>query len=99
MAAMVAAQEAAEIAVRSIGRGYDILDDLRLEHCKCKFINSRLIEIDEDSRRELVLPGGNSVPNVSNSIKCYKGESTTLTSEVLSFEKVYLSSSYNPCGT
>ena len=88
MAPKVPADEAAEIAIGSIGRGYDISADLRLKFCKGDSINSRLIEIDEDDVREVVLPGRVSIPNVSKSIKCDKGERTRFRSDVLSFQQV-----------
>lgn len=83
------AHKAAEIAIGSVGRGYDISSDIRLKFCKGESINSRLIEIDEDDVREVVLPGGVSLPNVSKSIKCDKGERTRFRSDVLSFQQVY----------
>lgn len=45
MALKVGAPQAAEIAIASIGRGYDVSIDLRLKYCKGE---SRLIEIDDD---------------------------------------------------
>lgn len=83
------AHKAAEIAIGSIGRGYDISSDIRLKFCKGDSIHSRLIEIDEDNDvREVVLPGGVSLPNVSKLIKCDKGERTRFRSDVLSFQQM-----------
>lgn len=87
------AHKAAEIAIGSIGRGYDISSDIRLKFCKgdsnSNSIHSRLIEMDEDNDvREVVLPGGVSLPNVSKLIKCDKGERTRFRSDVLSFQQV-----------
>lgn len=83
------AHKVAEIAIGSIGRGYDISSDIRLKFCKGDSIHSRLIEIDEDNDlREVVLPGGVSLPNVSKLIKCDKGERTRFRSDVLSFQQV-----------
>ena len=87
MALKVSPSEAANIAIQSIGRGYDISLDLRLKYCKG---DSRLIEIDEDHGREIILPGSISIPNVSKSIRCDKGERTRFRSDVLSFQQVYL---------
>ncbi|KAI4296181.1 hypothetical protein L6164_036160 [Bauhinia variegata] len=87
MALKVPAPKAAEIAIGSIGRGYDISTDLRLKYCKGDPVNSRLIEIDDDGR-EVVLPGGVSIPNVSKSIKCDKGERTRFRSDVLPFQQM-----------
>lgn len=86
MALKVPAREAANNAIQSIGRGYDISVDLRLKYCKGNF--GRLIEIGEDQGREIVLPGGIPIPNVSKSIKCDKGERTRFRSDVLSFQQM-----------
>ncbi|XP_024025800.1 uncharacterized protein LOC21411513, partial [Morus notabilis] len=74
-----------------IGRGYDISTDLRLKYCKGgDSSDSRLIEIDEDDGREIVLPSGITISNVSKSIQCDKGERTRFRSDVLSFQQVFL---------
>lgn len=90
MALKLSAPEAAKVALQSIGCGYDISLDLRLKYCKGDSVNPRLIEIDEDQGREVVLPGGIVIPNVSKSIKCDKGERTRFRSDVLSFQQVSL---------
>lgn len=81
-------QSAAEKAVSVLGFGYDISNDIRLSACKSGPSGSRLIELDETLTRDLVLPGGIVVPNVSASIKCDKGERTRFRSDVLSFNQV-----------
>ncbi|KAK6805272.1 hypothetical protein RDI58_003057 [Solanum bulbocastanum] len=88
MALKLPAAEAAKVAIQSIGCGYDISLDLRLKYCKGHPSNSRLIEIDENEGREVVLPGGISIPNVSKSIKCDKGEHIRFRSDVLSFQQM-----------
>ncbi|XP_051137250.1 MACPF domain-containing protein At4g24290 [Andrographis paniculata] len=85
MALKLPPADAAMVAIQAIGRGYDISLDLRLKYCKG---DSRLIEIDEDQGREIVIPGGISVPNVSKSIKCDKGERTRFRSDVLTFQQM-----------
>ncbi|KAL0454482.1 UNVERIFIED_CONTAM: MACPF domain-containing protein [Sesamum latifolium] len=85
MALKLPPEEAAKIAIQSIGRGYDISLDLRLKYCKG---DSRLIEIDEDQGREIVLPGGISISDVSKSINCDKGERTRFSSDVLTFQQM-----------
>ncbi|KAL3843663.1 hypothetical protein ACJIZ3_001066 [Penstemon smallii] len=85
MALKLPAEEAAKVAIQSIGRGYDISLDLRLKYCKG---DSRLIHIDEDQGREIVLPAGISIPNVSKFIKCDKGERTRFRSDVLTFQQM-----------
>ncbi|XWS40399.1 hypothetical protein CRYUN_Cryun18bG0137800 [Craigia yunnanensis] len=88
MALRVPAPKAAEIAIGSIGCGYDIGMDLRLKYCKGDSKDSCLIEVDEDGGREIVFPGGISISNVSKSIKCDKGERTRFSSDVLSFQQM-----------
>lgn len=89
MALKVSPSKAAEIAIQSIGLGYDIAIDLRLKYCKgYHSTNSRLIEIDEDQGRDIVLPGGILIPSVSKSIKCDKGERMRFSSDILSFQQV-----------
>ncbi|KDP42447.1 hypothetical protein JCGZ_00244 [Jatropha curcas] len=88
MALRLPAPRAAEYAIGSIGRGYDITADLRLKYCKGDAKDSPLIDIDEAGGREIVLPGGISIPNVSKSIKCDKGERTRFRSDVLSFQQM-----------
>lgn len=97
MALKVSPLKAAEIAIQSIGLGYDIAIDLRLKYCKRdtgsnNSNDSRLIDIDEDQGREIVLPGGISIPSVSKSIKCDKGERMRFSSDVLSFQQVCIRS-------
>lgn len=91
MALKVSAREAAKIAIGSIGRGYDISDDLRLKYCKGQTIDSRLIDVGDEGGREIVLPGGIVIQNVPKSINCDKGERTRFRSDVLSFQQVLFS--------
>ncbi|CAN1305845.1 MACPF domain-containing protein At4g24290 [Linum perenne] len=88
MALRLPAPKAAEFAIGSIGLGYDIAVDLRLKYRKGDVNDSRLIEIDEDGGREIVLSGGIVIPNVPKSIKCDKGERTRFRSDVLSFQQM-----------
>lgn len=90
MALKLSAAKAAQVAIGSIGRGYDISADLRLKFCKGDSEDSHLIEIDEDHCQEIALPAGIVIPDVPTSIKCDKGERTRFRSDVLSFQQVYL---------
>ena len=85
-------QSAAEKAVSVIGFGYDLSMDIRLTACKPGPSGSRLIELDERITKDLVVPGGVVVPNVSASINCDKGERTRFRSDVLSFSQVIMTS-------
>ncbi|KAF7143533.1 hypothetical protein RHSIM_Rhsim05G0114100 [Rhododendron simsii] len=88
MALKASAPEAANVAIQSIGRGYDISLDVRLKYCKGDLSAPRLIEFGEDQGREIILPDGISIPNVSKSIKCDKGERTRFRSDVISFQQM-----------
>lgn len=79
---------AAETAIGSIGLGYDLTEDLRLKYCKGKSPESRLIGIDEEQVRDILIPGGILIQNVSKSINCDKGERMRFSSDTLSFQKV-----------
>lgn len=86
---------AAETAIDSIGLGYDLAVDLRLKYCKKQqqqqqHDDPRLITIDSDDKvRDITIPGGILIPNVSKSIKCDKGERLRFSSDVLSFQQVH----------
>lgn len=83
-------QSAAEKAVSVIGYGYDLTCDIRLTGCKPGPSGSTLIELNETVTKDLVVPGGVVVPNVSPAIKCDKGERTRFHSDVLTFNQVSL---------
>ncbi|KHN17422.1 MACPF domain-containing protein isoform B [Glycine soja] len=80
MAPRVSSLEAAQKAINSIGLGFDITQDIAFDNCKK---GSRLIFVNEKQCRNLEIPGGVSIPNVPNSIKCVRGESIRVHSEML----------------
>ncbi|KAK9292290.1 hypothetical protein L1049_020254 [Liquidambar formosana] len=86
--ASAAALRAAEVAIESIGLGYDIANDLRLKYCKKSSVDPRLVAIGDDQLRHIAIPGNISIPNVSKSIKCDKGERMRHSSDVLSFQQM-----------
>ncbi|PWA79534.1 membrane attack complex component/perforin (MACPF) domain-containing protein [Artemisia annua] len=89
MALKLPANEAAKVAIESIGCGYDISLDLRLKYRKSLLIdNNSNDDGDEGGGRDIVLPGGLLISNVSKSIKCDKGERTRFRSDVLSFQQM-----------
>lgn len=82
-------QSTAESAIRSIGLGYDIANDIRLKHCKQRNLpDPLLIELDHDEVQDIVLPGNLTVAGVPKSIKCDKGERMRFRSDVLSFQQM-----------
>lgn len=88
MALKVPPQKAAELAINSIGLGYDVAADIRLKYCKRELPDPCLIELDSGQVQDIVLPGGITVSNVPKSIKCDKGERTRFRSDVLSFQQM-----------
>ena len=90
MALKASAQGAAEAAIAAIGRGYDVVSDVRLKYCKGRLADpdARLIDLSRDEVQDVVLPGGIKVATVPKSIKCDKGERTRFRSDVLSFQQV-----------
>ncbi|KAK7399326.1 hypothetical protein VNO78_10508 [Psophocarpus tetragonolobus] len=85
MAPRVSSLEAAQKAINSIGLGFDITQDIGFDSCKK---GSRLIFVNEEQCRHLEVPGGVSIPNVPNPIKCVRGESIRVYSEVLTLQQM-----------
>lgn len=81
-------QRAAEKAVSAIGSGYDLTDDIRLSACKPGPSGSALIVMDQSASKDMLLPCGSVVFNVSPSISCGRGDRTRFSSDVLSFVQV-----------
>ncbi|KAI4296785.1 hypothetical protein L6164_036710 [Bauhinia variegata] len=79
---------AAKKAVSIIGFGYDVNNDIRFSGCRPGPSGSRLIELDPNPSRDLVFPDAVVVPNVPNSIKCYRGERVRFSSDMLSFDQM-----------
>ncbi|KAJ6299018.1 hypothetical protein OIU76_020069 [Salix suchowensis] len=85
---MSSAKKAAEEAIEAIGLGYDLGFDLRLKYCKKNSPRLIVINYDDKQVRDMVIPGGFSLPNVPKSIKCDKGERLRFSSDVLSFQQM-----------
>ncbi|CAJ2676763.1 unnamed protein product [Trifolium pratense] len=77
--------EAAQKAINTLGLGFDLTQDINFDNCK---IGSRLILINEEQCRQLEIPGGVSIPDVSNSIRCIGGESIRIDSGVLTLQQM-----------
>ncbi|MED6168180.1 hypothetical protein PIB30_009396 [Stylosanthes scabra] len=82
--------EAAQKAINSIGLGFDITQDIDFGNCKK---GPRLILINEKQCRYLDISDGLSVPDVPESIKCVRGESNRVHSEVLTLQEACSTSS------
>ena len=84
MARMDLRSQRAQQAIDSIGLGFDITQDICFDNFKR---GPRLIQIDDQDRRDLNIPGGVSIPNVPSSIKCFGEESLRIHSEVLTLNQ------------
>ena len=63
-----AAMHTAMNAVQALGRGFDVNYDKRLLYCK-GVAGSKVVEIDGEHTRDLLLAGGILLPNVSRDIR------------------------------
>lgn len=79
--------EIAEMALASLGKGFDLTSDFRLKYCKG---NRRLVLLNETKKRDLRLPGFRTLRDVSVDIKCDKGDRVRYQSDVLDFNQVKL---------
>ncbi|KAG4403531.1 hypothetical protein GLYMA_01G132400v4 [Glycine max] len=83
----VAAVHTATNALQALGRGFDVNFDTRLLYCK-GVSGSRVVEIDEEHRRELWLYEDVAVPDVSRDIGCYQEAMVRQSSGVRSFKEM-----------
>ncbi|XAR72181.1 hypothetical protein NMG60_11018733 [Bertholletia excelsa] len=81
----MSADNIAEMAINSLGKGFDITSDFRLKYCKGK---DRLVLLNHNQTRELHVPGFGPFESVSIDIKCDKGELTRYQSDVLDFNQM-----------
>nr|GMD63156.1 MACPF domain-containing protein At4g24290-like [Ipomoea batatas] len=76
-------------AMEALGCGFDFASDFRLKFVKKSPAGSRLVILDERNRRDLVLPGGGvTIPDVSENIRCDKGDHIRFKSDVLEFNQM-----------
>ncbi|CAI9117444.1 OLC1v1018842C1 [Oldenlandia corymbosa var. corymbosa] len=85
-------------AVEALGSGFDFASDFRLKFVKKRPDGGKLVYLDEKNRRDIVIPavaggGGSSgagpvIPDVSQSIKCDKGDRIRFKSDVLEFNQM-----------
>lgn len=58
-----------ENAIKALGRGFDVNYDTRLLYCKGAS-GSRVVHVDEEHTRDLMVLDGLVVPNVSRDVRC-----------------------------
>ncbi|XP_024194714.2 MACPF domain-containing protein At1g14780 [Rosa chinensis] len=74
-----------ESVIASLGKGFDLTSDFRLKYCKGK---QRLVSLNDGDKRELVVPGFGSIPDVSGDIKCDKGDRMRCQTDMFSFSQM-----------
>ncbi|GMH28287.1 hypothetical protein Nepgr_030130 [Nepenthes gracilis] len=74
-------------AVEALGLGFDLTFDFRLKFAK-GVGGERLVVLDEANKRDVVIPGGITVPGVPEDIRCDKGEQMRFKSDVLEFKQM-----------
>uniref|UniRef100_A0A2C9U6B0 MACPF domain-containing protein n=2 Tax=Manihot esculenta TaxID=3983 RepID=A0A2C9U6B0_MANES len=74
-----------ELALSSLGKGFDLTSDFRLKYCKGK---ERLVVLNEAEKRELLIPSFGAVKDVSIDIKCDKGDRVRYQSDILEFQQM-----------
>ncbi|KAG6396775.1 hypothetical protein SASPL_142932 [Salvia splendens] len=72
-------------ALSSLGKGFDLSSDFRLKYCKG---DERLVLLNESDTREFHIPGFGSLADVSNDIKCDKGDRTRYQTDILDFKQM-----------
>ncbi|XP_057754008.1 MACPF domain-containing protein At1g14780-like [Arachis stenosperma] len=81
-------------ALGCLGKGFDLTSDFRLKFAKGGVNGGRrLVVIDEENTRDIVVPGGPSgnntiIPHVSQDIRCDKGDRIRFKSDVLQFNQM-----------
>jgi hypothetical protein len=74
-------------SVQALGRGFDVNFDTRLLYCK-GVAGSRVVEVDEEHTRDLLLYESIVVPNVPRDIKSCQEATRRQSSGVCSFPEV-----------
>ncbi|XP_042489689.1 MACPF domain-containing protein CAD1 isoform X1 [Macadamia integrifolia] len=74
-------------SIQALGRGFDVTSDIRLLYCKGA-PGSRLVHIDEQNSRDLVISDGVVLPNVSVDVEYSPGLSSIVTIAVCSFHEM-----------
>lgn len=73
-------------AMEALGKGFDISGDFRLKYAK----GTRLVELDDTNKRDIVFPGAFTIKGVSQDIRLDKGDRIRFKSDVLEFNQVCL---------
>lgn len=78
-------------ALECLGKGFDLTSDFRMKFSKGITNGGRLVVVDEVNKRDIMIPGGATIPDISEDIRCDKGDRVRFKSDVLQFNQVRLS--------
>ncbi|KAI4298182.1 hypothetical protein L6164_031772 [Bauhinia variegata] len=74
-------------SIQALGRGFDVTSDIRLLYCKGA-PGSRLVHLDEEQSRDLMVSRGLVIPNVSVDVDCSPGKIAIERTHVCSFHEM-----------
>lgn len=75
-------------ALECVGKGFDLTSDFRMKFAKGLINGGRLVVVDEVNKRDVMVPGGVIIPDVSEDIRFDKGDRVRFKSDVLPFNQV-----------
>ncbi|KAL0451943.1 UNVERIFIED_CONTAM: MACPF domain-containing protein [Sesamum latifolium] len=75
-------------ATEALGQGFDLASDFRLKFVKRCPNGGRLVVLDEQRKRDVVVPGGVVIPSVPECIRVDKGDHIRFKSDVLQFNQM-----------
>ncbi|KAL0382854.1 UNVERIFIED_CONTAM: MACPF domain-containing protein [Sesamum calycinum] len=75
-------------ATEALGQGFDLASDFRLKFVKSVPNGGRLVVLDEQRKRDVVVPGGVMIPSVPECIRVDKGDHIRFKSDVLQFNQM-----------
>lgn len=77
-------------ALKTLGMGFDLTSDFRLQYAKDGKVANRLVELDDSFTRDVAIPGGFVIRGVQRDVVCDKGDRIRFRSDILEFNKVLL---------
>eukprot|EP01018_Ginkgo_biloba_P000766 Gb_31629 [translate_table: standard] len=83
----MAALNTALNSVQALGRGFDVTSDIRLLYCK-GVAGSRLVDVDEEHTKDIVVCEDITIRNVSRDIKCDQGTTSRFRTGALDFHQM-----------